>query len=868
MKDFELKSIVDQVKERTDIVEVIDQRVELNHNKALCPFHDETKPSFTVNPDGQFFYCFGCDLGGDVITFLELYERRSFMDVLTELAERAGIRLDLSDPEYRKRIQDCRAIGDVLVEAARYYHQCLTPDVTDYLTRVRGFTEETITRFQIGYASGGLHRHLVDKKGMPVDLCIDAGVLKGEPDGTIKDYFYNRVVFPNMLRGRVIHMTARSLDGREPKYLHLPGEISHLFNEGDLNHEKVIITEGPTDCISAVQAGHKAVAVLGSYGFKPEYISKFSRCKDTYVCFDPDSAGNSGALKAAGMLGERAKIVSLPAGSDLNDYFRERDPKDFDELIDAAEDAITYQVKLIPGDVSKTELLRLLDPILKELSHMEKFQAEAHLRHTIKPHFDLVGEEVKGCRDIINRYRKEASREACAQHAAADCEAEYIAVFDGLIDLVEQDGRPAFLIKDDDGYSIRFQVEIDGTLYVPPPQKQIPWTLPRAEEVLKFISLQEEIGQQVSDQALYEDLRKYHRSISELPDERYYDLLVGWDFHTYCIESSRYSPVLSFYALPEKGKSRTGRGMIHVAYRGVHVESPRDAYLIRFANNMNVTFFFDMKSAWKRFEKEGSEDVLLQRFERGASVFRVLFPDRGPFKDTVAFQIFGATILGTNEPVDRILGTRSIQINMRQSSSEFEKPVGPEFSLPYKERLVAFRAAHYGDPLPDARKPAKGRLGDILQPIYQVIRLVHPEREPIFLELVREIEVGRQIEKSDSIEGEILSALRELTGQVEGGTLRVAEITRALNEGKPERSQVDVRRVGRRLSAMGFEKRRVGKGGVSAIVWNEVTFEQLCQEYGIEQTTETPETSGMWDPEDNSAGISEVSGVSLDPAPR
>ena len=93
MEDFELRSIVDQVKERTDIVEVIDQRVELIQNKALCPFHDENKPSFTVNPDGQFFYCFGCDLGGDVFTFLELFERRNFMDVLSELAERAGVSL-------------------------------------------------------------------------------------------------------------------------------------------------------------------------------------------------------------------------------------------------------------------------------------------------------------------------------------------------------------------------------------------------------------------------------------------------------------------------------------------------------------------------------------------------------------------------------------------------------------------------------------------------------------------------------------------------------------------------------------------------------------------------------------------------------
>ena len=177
--------------------------------------------------------------------------------------------------------------------------------------------------------------------------------------------------------------------------------------------------------------------------------------------------------------------------------------------------------------------------------------------------------------------------------------------------------------------------------------------------------------------------------------------------------------------------------------------------------------------------------------------------------------------------------------------------------MPYKERLVAFRAAHYGEALPDAGKPAKGRLGDILQPILQVIRLVYPEREPVFLELVKEIEVGRQIEKSDSIEGEILLALQELSVQVEGGTLRVGDITGAVNKGKDEKSQVTPHRVGRRLSAMGFEKRRVGKNGVSAIVWNEVTVKQLCEEYGIEQPSETSDISDMWDTEGNPADITE-----------
>lgn len=142
---------------------------------------------------------------------------------------------------------------------------------------------------------------------------------------------------------------------------------------------------------------------------------------------------------------------------------------------------------------------------------------------------------------------------------------------------------------------------------------------------------------------------------------------------------------------------------------------------------------------WRTAERERSEDLLLGRFEKGGRVPRVNNPDRGPHKDIDYYNTFGATIIGTNEPVDRILETRAIQINMPEAVRVFNNDVTPEIGRPLKERLTAFRARHLWTVLPETPKPAQGRLGDILKPLLQIIRLARPEWENQFTSLVREV---------------------------------------------------------------------------------------------------------------------------------
>ena len=277
--------------------------------------------------------------------------------------------------------------------------------------------------------------------------------------------------------------------------------------------------------------------------------------------------------------------------------------------------------------------------------------------------------------------------------------------------------------------------------------------------------------------------------------------------------------------------------MIYLAYRGIHVESLRDAYLVRIANNFRSTIFFDVKDVWRKAEKTGSSDILLLRFEKGATVPRVLYPERGAFNDTVYYTIFGPTIVGTNESVHKILESRAITINMPESSRQFENDVTPELSLPLKERLIAFRARHLGETFPDMPKPTAGRLGDILKPLQQIVRLVKPEREPFFLRLVRELEADKLIEKAEGLEAQILTVIIRLKDQRDKGILPVKTITDAFNVDKLDKSKVTYHRVGRRLSAMGFKKARAGNN--AAIMWDEEKVKRMAETYGLKQTHET-----------------------------
>jgi DNA primase catalytic core len=830
---FSYQNYAETLKTSIDIVDVIKKHISLDeNNKGLCPFHNDSNPSFSIKPKGQYFYCFGCGKGGDVIKFVQLINNVSFIEAITMLSNEYGVQLPKLTDGAKKRLHDESLRIDILNNTANYYHNQLNAEVLEYLINERGFSEETVKQNKIGYAKGGLHQYLLNDCKFPMDICVDSGVVNKKGNGGA-DFFHNRIIFPNIKNGNVVHLTGRALDGSIPKYLHLADEIKYLFNEDALSHNKIFIAEGVPDAITLDQNGYPSVGVYGANTFKDSFVNKFSKCEEIYICLDGDRSGREGTLKIASLIGDRSRLIEMPHGTDVNEFFLHNSKEDFEKLIESSSDIFHFMLNATPASTEKIDLTDKLNPIIQFLSTIDQFKYEIYLKE-IKQKFELDNIEFSAIRKLVRENLKTYSpKKEKVTRSIHSSEQKMTAKFDGLVDLVENDGKPAFLIKKkDDDIIAAENVTLDGETYIPPKINDIPWLLPRWKEVsVHYTRYLDENDLEINEK-LYDDLYEYHKSISELPDPLFYDLLAAWDFHTYLQDAVSYSPIICFFAVPERGISRTGKGLINVAYRGLHVESLREAYIIRMAENYSCSIFFDVIDIIKKAENNGSMDIIAGRYEKGVKVPRVLYPERGAHNDIVNYSIFGPTIVGTNEPLNHILATRSIVITMPETTRIFENDVKPEFALSLKERLVAFRARYLNESLSSIDKPAKDRLGDIMKPLLQIILFVKPNREQNFRDLIKKLETSRKFEKAESLEAEVIKAVNESELWVENGVVSIEKITERVNFGKIDKYKIGNARVGKILSALGFSKGKNSTGN-SMLIWNQTLLDQLYTKYGL-----------------------------------
>ena len=398
--------------------------------------------------------------------------------------------------------------------------------------------------------------------------------------------------------------------------------------------------------------------------------------------------------------------------------------------------------------------------------------------------------------------------------------------FDGLVEIVLDDkGDICFLVKEDGNLVVKDRHELSDRILIPPPPEAIIWQVPRATEVLKYVA-----GD--SGAQLFQDLADYHRSISELPDDNHYNFLAAWDMHTYLMEKFEYYPIIWFYATPARGKSRTAKGMTYVSWRGVILTTVKEAHIIRLATHHRATLFFDIMDLWKKVERGNADDIMLHRFERGGKVLRILDPDKGAFKDSTWFDIYGPTIIATNKTIHDILETRSIQIVMPETSRVFEDDVREADALSLRERLVAFRAHWIDQDLPAVTKPAPGRLGDILKPIRQIVSLVG-QGESWFQEFTGQVEESKRKDGLDSDDAKIVNAIVQSIGQAENGHLLHSDILDEINRDRPERFHMSPQRLGRITKRLGFKKYNSGES--RGIYIDADLLNRLCQRYGIQQ---------------------------------
>lgn len=362
------EEVLQEVRERNDIVDVISQHVRLQRRGAnyfgLCPFHHEKTASFSVSPDKQMYYCFGCHKAGNVITFVMEYENYSFTEAVQYLADRAGIRLPEKNQsaEDRARADRRQKLLEINRTAATYFYEKLRMPCGSaamaYLTK-RGISAETMKNFGLGYSdrySDDLYRFM-KSRGYSDDLLKDSGLFHYDSRKGFTDKFWNRVMYPIMdANSRVIGFGGRVMGDGQPKYLNSPE--TEIFNKRRnlyglhvarrTKKHNLIICEGYMDVISMHQAGYtNAVASLGT-ALTDEQCMLMSRfTKEVLVIYDMDTAGVSAALRAIPMLraaGIATKVVDLRPCKDPDEFIQKNGGEAFEQRLLSARNSFAFIV--------------------------------------------------------------------------------------------------------------------------------------------------------------------------------------------------------------------------------------------------------------------------------------------------------------------------------------------------------------------------------------------------------------------------------------------------------------------------------------------------------------------------------------------
>ena len=362
------EEVIERIHESANLVDVISEYLPLKKSGSnfvgLCPFHNEKTPSFTVSETKQFYHCFGCGEGGDIISFIMKMENMSFLEASEYLANKLGIPLVEKSKKEKKIEAEKEKLYEINREAARFYYYNLMKDekALRYLQN-RKIKRKTINQFGLGFAQDNwdeIYKYLLDK-GYSVEELEKAGLIGMRKDKSgYYDKFRNRIIFPIIdTRGRIIGFGGRVLDDTMPKYLNSKDSV--VFTKGNnlfglnlvrkqSNRERIILVEGYMDVIALFNNGiNYAVASLGT-AFTPEQGKLLQRYgKEIYICYDSDTAGINATTRAINILkreGIEAKVILLPINQDPDDFIKEKGVKEFERLMKKALNYIDYNIFL------------------------------------------------------------------------------------------------------------------------------------------------------------------------------------------------------------------------------------------------------------------------------------------------------------------------------------------------------------------------------------------------------------------------------------------------------------------------------------------------------------------------------------------
>ena len=418
---------IEEVRSRSDIVSVIGRYVRLKRAGSgytgLCPFHNEKTPSFHVNPARQMYKCFGCGVGGNVLTFVMEYENLTFPEAMEMLAQENGIELPKQERTAQQKQQESlrQTLLEINKKAARYYFALLKSPRGkpgyDYLTG-RGLSDETILHFGLGYAGqgGGELYQYMKKEGYSDSVLKETGLFKMDERGAY-DKFWNRVMFPIMdANNRVIGFGGRVMGDAKPKYLNSPetkifDKSRNLFG---LNYAKrgkrshMILCEGYMDVIALHQAGFtNAVASLGT-AFTEQQANLIRRYTDeVLLTYDSDGAGIKAAMRAIPMLrraGITGKVIHMEPYKDPDEFIKNLGAEEFEKRMEEAQNSFFFEIEVIKKNYSmsdpeqKTKFIH--ETARKLLIFEDKIQRDNYLE-AVAARYNIKTEDL---RQLVVRY--------------------------------------------------------------------------------------------------------------------------------------------------------------------------------------------------------------------------------------------------------------------------------------------------------------------------------------------------------------------------------------------------------------------------------------------------------------------------------
>lgn len=359
-------NVLDEIRDRADIVDLIGEYVDLKRSGSnymgLCPFHSEKTPSFSVSPSKSIFKCFGCGVGGDVITFVMKRENLSFPEAVEFLADKYNVRLEVYKDENKEAREKRNRLYEINREAGLHFLKNYeASQKTQLYLKNRMLSDKTIRSYGIGYSKDSwtdLYDHLT-KMGYSEDELLELNLISKSKNGNYIDRFRDRVMFPIINRNnRIIGFGARAFGDAKPKYLNsretpIFHKGSNVFNiniiSRESSRERIILVEGYMDVISLYNSGiNYSVASLGTSLTidQANIIKKMAR--DIYICYDSDRAGINATSRAIDIFLQasvKPKIIELEGGLDPDDFIKKYGVEGFENKIKSAISYIEFKIK-------------------------------------------------------------------------------------------------------------------------------------------------------------------------------------------------------------------------------------------------------------------------------------------------------------------------------------------------------------------------------------------------------------------------------------------------------------------------------------------------------------------------------------------